>query len=74
MSQNISEIIKALSNLKVEVKARFKAEIKGIFGSFVRSEEKPDSDIDIYIETADSNIKKNLELLNGSLSIKISPS
>ncbi len=50
MSQNISEIIKALSNLKVEVKARFKAEIKGIFGSFVRTEEKPDSDIDVLVE------------------------
>ena len=50
MSPNVSEIIKTLSSLKVEVKARFKAEIKGIFGSFVRSEGRPDSDIDILVE------------------------
>ncbi|MBF0543078.1 MAG: hypothetical protein HQM08_01530 [Candidatus Riflebacteria bacterium] len=43
MSPYISDVIKPLSVLKIEVKNRFKAEIRGIFGSFVRSEEKPDS-------------------------------
>ena len=50
MSLHISEIIKTLSNLKIEVKTRFKTELKGIFGSFARSEERPDSDIDILVE------------------------
>lgn len=52
MSPKIADIIKTLSTLKTEVKKRFKADLRGIFGSFVRSEEKPDSDIDILVEFA----------------------
>ncbi len=39
---NISkdEILKTLSSLKAEARQRFKAEIKGIFGSYVREEQK----------------------------------
>jgi len=36
--------------LKGEIKQRYKAEIKRIFGSYVRGEEKENSDIDILVE------------------------
>lgn len=43
-------IFEALSSLKPEAKQRFKAEIKGIFGSYVRSEQKEGSDLDVLVE------------------------
>ena len=50
MSPKIAELAKALSELMEESRRRFKVELKGIFGSVVRSEEKPGSDIDILVE------------------------
>lgn len=44
------EIIKILQELKDEIKRRYKAEIKGIFGSYVRGEQKENSDVDILVE------------------------
>lgn len=45
-----SEIIRLLSELKAEVRQRYKAEIKGLFGSYMRGEEKEESDIDVLVE------------------------
>ncbi len=42
-----------------------------IFGSYARGMASPDSDIDIFIETKDRNLKKELEQLNSRLSVKI---
>ncbi len=50
MSPDVTEVIKILSGLKVEIKNKFKADLKGIFGSFARSQATPDSDIDILVE------------------------
>lgn len=50
MSPDVSEVIKILSGLKVEIKNKFKADLKGIFGSFARSQATPDSDIDILVD------------------------
>ena len=44
------EIINLLHQLKDEIRKEYKAEIKGIFGSFVRGEEKPGSDLDVLVE------------------------
>lgn len=44
------EILKTLSNLKPETRKRFKAEIRGIFGSYVRDEQKKSSDLDVLVE------------------------
>ncbi len=44
------EIIKSLQELKDEIKRKYKAEIKGIFGSYVRGEQKENSDVDILVE------------------------
>ena len=42
-----------------------------LFGSYAKFIAHNTSDIDIYIETKDSNIKKELELINSKLSVKI---
>ena len=50
MSPEISKIIQLLTQLKSEVKTRFKTELRGVFGSFVRLEERATSDIDVLVE------------------------
>lgn len=47
---NQEEIIKLLKELTGEVEQKYKARIKGIFGSFVRGEKHEKSDIDILVE------------------------
>lgn len=42
-----------------------------LFGSYAKGIPKKDSDIDIYIDTEDADIKKELHLLDSKLSIKI---
>ena len=44
------EIIEILNEVKDEVKIKYKAEIKGIFGSYARGDEKKTSDIDIIVD------------------------
>jgi predicted nucleotidyltransferase len=49
-TMSASEILLILNKLKTEVRQKYKAEIKGIFGSYVRGEEKKGSDIDVLVE------------------------
>lgn len=44
------QILETLQSLKHEVHKRYKAEPKGIFGSYTRGEAREDSDIDILVE------------------------
>ncbi len=44
------EIIRLLKEVTSKVEQKYKARIKGIFGSFVRGEEHEKSDIDILVE------------------------
>ncbi len=44
------EIINLLREANNEIALKYKAEIKGIFGSFARGEEGPESDCDILVE------------------------
>ena len=44
------EILKVLATLKVEARQKYKAEIKGIFGSYVRGDAREGSDVDILVE------------------------
>lgn len=48
--KSLEEIKKILRNLKEDIKRNYKAEIVGIFGSFVRGEQKEGSDIDILVK------------------------
>lgn len=43
-------ILKTLESLKECVRKQYKAEIKGVFGSYVRGEAKRGSDIDILVD------------------------
>ena len=45
-----SQILKTLESLKPEVRRKYKAELKGIFGSYSRGEEKKNSDLDVLVE------------------------
>ena len=45
--------------------------LAALFGSYAKGIAKKDSDIDIYIETMDKNLKKDLEKIDSKLSIKI---
>lgn len=45
-----NRILEILGDLKEEVSRNYKAEIKGIFGSYAREEQNQDSDIDILVE------------------------
>lgn len=47
---NKENIIKILEEVAEEVRQKYRARIKGIFGSFVRGEVHETSDIDILVE------------------------
>ena len=49
-TMSVSEILHILNKLKTEARQKYKAEIKGIFGSYVKGVQKGGSDIDVLVE------------------------
>lgn len=47
---NKDEIITELKNLDKEISDRYRAKVKGVFGSVIRGEEHPGSDLDVLVE------------------------
>ena len=47
---NVEEIKRTLLQHKAELKKKFKVKTIGVFGSYVRGEEKRGSDVDILVE------------------------
>jgi hypothetical protein len=47
---DMQEIINVLKGLSHETRTRFKAQVKGVFGSLARGEEKEGSDLDVLVE------------------------
>jgi len=47
---NTEKLLSVLKILKSEVSSRYKAEVIGLFGSFVRGEQRESSDIDILAD------------------------
>jgi predicted nucleotidyltransferase len=47
---NKNAILKVLDGVRKEVKKKYKADIKGIFGSYVRGDNKKESDIDVLVD------------------------
>jgi len=47
--KNLEEIKEILKSSKEEIRKQFKAEIVGIFGSYVRGEQKRGSDLDLLV-------------------------
>jgi predicted nucleotidyltransferase len=54
---------------KIQKDKRIKLAV--LFGSFAKGISKPDSDIDIYIDTTDKKIKNDISLIDSRISIKI---
>lgn len=50
MRMPVEEITKILVDYQDEIGARYKAKVKGLFGSFVRGEAKAESDVDILVD------------------------
>ncbi|MBU1076404.1 MAG: nucleotidyltransferase family protein [Spirochaetes bacterium] len=48
--KNINELKKLLSTKKEKIQKEYNVKEIGIFGSYVRGEEKKDSDIDVLVE------------------------
>ncbi|MCC7353854.1 MAG: nucleotidyltransferase family protein [Anaerolineae bacterium] len=46
-------LLKTLTTLKPELRARYKVKGIGLFGSFVRDEERESSDVDILVDLED---------------------
>jgi len=59
--RKIIETIQKKNNIKLAI----------IFGSYAKHTAKKESDIDIYIETTNRKIKRELEFIDSKLSIKI---
>lgn len=47
--KTLDEIKVILKKYRDEIRREFKAEIIGVFGSYVRGEEKPESDVDVLV-------------------------
>ena len=48
--KTIEEIKRVLKNLKEEVREKYKAEIVGIFGSYVKGKQRKKSDLDVLVK------------------------
>jgi uncharacterized protein len=48
--KSIKEITKTLETLKPQLRERFKVKTIGVFGSYVRGEQTPKSDVDVLVE------------------------
>ncbi len=68
---NVIRIYPTLRKIIEAIKRHSKITLAILFGSYAKGIAKRDSDIDIFIETRDRNLKKELQLLNSKLSVKI---
>ncbi|HIE05959.1 MAG TPA: hypothetical protein EYP58_04070 [bacterium (Candidatus Stahlbacteria)] len=60
-----------LRDIVEQVKGISKIRLAILFGSYAAEKAGKDSDIDIFIETRDNAVKKELQYLNSRLSVKI---
>ena len=61
--RTLQEIKEILEEYKEEVSRKYKVSEIGIFGSFVRGEQKKRSDLDILVEFDEENIPSLLKLI-----------
>lgn len=60
-----------LGQIFFEILKITKNEILILFGSYAKFNAKKTSDIDIYVDTKDKNLKKEIELINSKINVKI---
>jgi hypothetical protein len=53
MNRELKEIKGALGRLERQIKKEYKAQIIGLFGSYVRGEQKGESDVDVLVRFLD---------------------
>ena len=53
MNKELEKIINTIKSLQGEIKSRYKAEVVGIFGSYVRRAQKKRSDLDVLVKFYD---------------------
>ena len=68
---NVPVKIYASEKILEDIKKNFSKGMIILFGSYAKGIPKRDSDIDIYLETNDNNIKTRVKETNSKLSIKI---
>ncbi len=49
MNRGLEKILRTIKDLQEEIKKEYKAKIIGLFGSYVRGEQKERSDVDILV-------------------------
>ena len=73
--KNIEEIISTLNSFREIIRKEYKAEVIGLFGSYVRGEQKETSDIDVIVKFLDDASLFDLvglaDFLEEKLSIKV---
>ena len=60
-----------LKKIIQEIKAHKEIKLAILFGSYAKRLAHKDSDIDIYIETENKNLKKEIESINTNINVKI---
>lgn len=50
MENNVEKILRFLNDQQFEIKRRYKAEVKGLFGSAARGEAQRESDLDLLVD------------------------
>lgn len=71
---NLLSAIKKYPEMRIiaqKIRENEKIQIAVLFGSYANGTAAKDSDIDIYIDTKDSNLKKEVELINSKISVKM---
>jgi predicted nucleotidyltransferase len=75
MMDTKESLLKTLTALKPELRARYKVKEIGLFGSFARDEERESSDIDILVDLEDGATLIDLirleDFLEGQLGRKV---
>ncbi len=72
MNEKLKKITKVLVSLKEQIRKEYKAEIVGIFGSYVRGDEKEGSDLDILVNFLEGATLLHLAGLGNFLEEKLS--
>jgi predicted nucleotidyltransferase len=49
LNKELEKILKTIKNLQEEIKKEYRAKIIGLFGSYVRGEQRESSDVDIIV-------------------------
>jgi predicted nucleotidyltransferase len=61
-SDTASGVVQELSDMREELSERFSVVRIGVFGSFARGDETPESDVDIIVELADPTFDHYMDL------------